>query len=261
MKSSLNPRKSSSKKRKSSIDTNQIPHKKMTKLACVTSPAVIDQEDYEKARLKLCKNTAILPTPVKSESDKKEYRLIRLSNGLTALLVDSTHAIPLSTVKDADDTTSEEESEASSSEEEASSDDEEDVISTATGDDDENLAACSLMIDVGSFSDPRHIQGLAHFLEHIIFMGSEKYPAENEFDCYINRSGGSDNADTDCEETSFYFEVTEKALEGGLDRFSQLFIAPLMSRDAMDREREAVDSEFQTKINQDGTRREQLLGK
>lgn len=93
----------------------------------------------------------------------------------------------------------------------------------------------------------------------MIFMGSKKYPAENEFDSFVNKSGGSDNADTDCEETSFYFEVTEKHLEGALDRFSSLFTEPMMSRDAMHREKEAVDSEFQTKINNEGSRREQLL--
>lgn len=36
-------------------------------------------------------------------------------------------------------------------------------------------AACGLTVGVGSFSDPPEIPGLAHFLEHMIFMGSEKY--------------------------------------------------------------------------------------
>lgn len=49
----------------------------------------------------------------------------------------------------------------------------------------EILSAVALAVDVGSFSDPPDVQGLAHFLEHMIFMGSEKYPKENEFDSYI----------------------------------------------------------------------------
>lgn len=36
-------------------------------------------------------------------------------------------------------------------------------------------AACGLSVGVGSFSDPPEIPGLAHFLEHMVFMGSEKY--------------------------------------------------------------------------------------
>lgn len=47
------------------------------------------------------------------------------------------------------------------------------------------MAACSLTIGVGSFSDPEDIPGLAHFLEHMVFMGSEKYPQENGFDEFI----------------------------------------------------------------------------
>lgn len=46
-------------------------------------------------------------------------------------------------------------------------------------------AACALSVSVGSYSDPPDIQGLAHFVEHMVFMGSEKYPKENDFDSYI----------------------------------------------------------------------------
>lgn len=110
-----------------------------------------------------------------------------------------------------------------------------------------------------SFSDPRDIQGLAHFLEHMIFMGSKKYPNENEFEQYIKRSSGFDNAETDCEETFYYFEVSEKYLDGALDRFSNLFKEPLMLKECMKREREAVESEFQSKMQKNDVRREQLL--
>lgn len=34
---------------------------------------------------------------------------------------------------------------------------------------------------VGYFSDPDHIPGLAHFLEHLLFMGTDRYPSENEY--------------------------------------------------------------------------------
>lgn len=44
-----------------------------------------------------------------------------------------------------------------------------------------------------------------------------------------------------------------------MDRFAQLFVSPLLSRDAMTREREAVESEFALKMNHDDVRRDQLL--
>lgn len=40
-------------------------------------------------------------------------------------------------------------------------------------------------MNVGSFSDIKEIPGLAHFLEHMVFMGSEKFPQENDFDSFI----------------------------------------------------------------------------
>lgn len=46
-------------------------------------------------------------------------------------------------------------------------------------------AAAGLCVGVGSFSDPKEVPGMAHFLEHMVFMGSEKFPAENDFDSFI----------------------------------------------------------------------------
>ncbi|XP_017752516.1 PREDICTED: nardilysin-like isoform X2 [Eufriesea mexicana] len=120
-------------------------------------------------------------------------------------------------------------------------------------------AACGLSVGVGSFSDPPEIPGLAHFLEHMVFMGSEKYSQENDFDTFIKKRGGSDNASTECELTTFYFEVQEKYLLSALDRFAQFFIKPLMKKDAITREREAVESEFQMALPSDFCREEQLF--
>ncbi|CAG10333.1 unnamed protein product, partial [Tetraodon nigroviridis] len=89
---------------------------------------------------------------------------------------------------------------------------------------------------------PMTIPGLAHFLEHMVFMGSEKYPSENGFDAFLKKHGGSDNASTDCERTVFQFDVQRKSFKEALDRWAQFFICPLMIRDAIDREVEAVDS-------------------
>ncbi|KAH8275979.1 hypothetical protein KR018_000489, partial [Drosophila ironensis] len=124
---------------------------------------------------------------------------------------------------------------------------------------DEKLAACALLIDYGSFAEPVQYPGMAHFLEHMIFMGSEKYPVENIFDAHIKKCGGFSNANTDCEETLFYFEVAEKHLDSSLDYFTALMKAPLMKKEAMQRERMSVDSEFQQIVNDDETRRDQLL--
>lgn len=62
-------------------------------------------------------------------------------------------------------------------------------------------------LSASSFSDPSHVQGLAHFLEHMVFMGSQRYPGEDEFDEFVSSHGGYTNAHTDAEETCFLFEV------------------------------------------------------
>lgn len=90
-------------------------------------------------------------------------------------------------------------------------------------------------------------------------MGSEKYQKENELDQFLNANGGSSNAETECEYTLFYFDIVEEHLKDALDRFSSLFISPIMLRDAMQREMEAVESEFQNNINNDSDRVMQLI--
>ena len=54
----------------------------------------------------------------------------------------------------------------------------------------------ALTVNTGSFDDPPERQGLAHFLEHMIFMGSEAYPEEASYSEHISESGGSCNAFT-----------------------------------------------------------------
>lgn len=87
-----------------------------------------------------------------------------------------------------------------------------------------------------------NLQGLAHFCEHLLFMGTEKYPKENDYNQYLAEHSGFSNAFTGVENTNYYFEVGHEYLEGALDRFAQFFIAPLFSASCTERELKAVDS-------------------
>ena len=60
--------------------------------------------------------------------------------------------------------------------------------------------------------------GLAHFVEHMVFMGSERYPGEGEFDQFVQRTGGDANAATDAESTVFHFYTQRKHLREGTIR-------------------------------------------
>ncbi|CAK9096568.1 Insulin-degrading enzyme (Insulin protease) (Insulinase) (Insulysin) [Durusdinium trenchii] len=120
-------------------------------------------------------------------------------------------------------------------------------------------AACACCVQVGSFSDPSFCEGLAHYCEHMIFLGSKKYPGEAQFEEFLSENGGESNAYTECEYTSFYFSVNCKALHGALDMFAQLFHEPLFTPDASYRELQAIESEFQKKKRSDSIRAETLF--
>ena len=119
-------------------------------------------------------------------------------------------------------------------------------------------SAAAMDVRVGHLSDPSNAPGLAHFLEHMLFMGTTKYPDENDYNVYLSSHGGSSNAFTDMESTNYYFDVSADHFEGALDRFAQFFIAPLFSKDSTDRELQAVDSEHAKNLQNDAWRAFQL---
>eukprot|EP00510_Aplanochytrium_minuta_P008410 CAMPEP_0184049446 /NCGR_PEP_ID=MMETSP0956-20121227/3433_1 /TAXON_ID=627963 /ORGANISM="Aplanochytrium sp, Strain PBS07" /LENGTH=1476 /DNA_ID=CAMNT_0026341775 /DNA_START=261 /DNA_END=4691 /DNA_ORIENTATION=+ len=116
------------------------------------------------------------------------------------------------------------------------------------------MAAVSLAVGVGSFAEPADYHGLAHFLEHMLFMGSEKYNTENEFDKFLARVGGSSNAYTDSERTVYHFTCPQDSLRDALDIFAQFFIAPLLLEEAGRRELESIEEEFALRQNDDDCR-------
>ncbi|KAG8188554.1 hypothetical protein JTE90_007162 [Oedothorax gibbosus] len=119
-------------------------------------------------------------------------------------------------------------------------------------------SAAAIDVQVGSLSEPRDFPGLAHFCEHMLFLGTEKYPSENEYNKYLQEHGGSSNAYTAEDNTCYYFDVSPSSLVGALDRFSQFFLSPLFTESATEREVNAVHSEHQQNVQNDGWRLIQL---
>ena len=117
----------------------------------------------------------------------------------------------------------------------------------------------TVAVNVGSYANPKDYDGLAHFLEHMLFMGSKKYPDEKYYFEELNKSGGSSNAYTDSMETVYYFNVFNNGLGKMFDIFSRFFIDPLFSKDSISRELNAVDSEHKKNINSDMWRKHQFI--
>ena len=120
-------------------------------------------------------------------------------------------------------------------------------------------SAASLNVNVGQVQDPFERPGLAHFLEHMLFLGTKKYPNQNDYSSYITSNSGSNNAYTALCNTNYFFDCSNTAFEGALDRFSQFFIHPLFTESCTDREINAVHSEHEKNLMSDLWRKMQLF--
>ncbi|MGM8851507.1 insulinase family protein [Salinicola halophyticus] len=126
-------------------------------------------------------------------------------------------------------------------------------------DPDADKAAAAMDVSVGSDNDPADMPGLAHFLEHMLFLGTEGYPDPDGYQRFISQNGGSHNAFTADQDTNFYFDVDPSAFSEALDRFSQFFVSPQFNPDYVDRERHAVNSEYQARRDDDARRINEAL--
>ncbi|EOF4703303.1 pitrilysin [Klebsiella oxytoca] len=116
----------------------------------------------------------------------------------------------------------------------------------------------ALVVPVGSLQDPVEHQGLAHFLEHMTLMGSQKYPQPDSLAEFLKMHGGSHNASTAPYRTAFYLEVENDALDGAVDRLADAIAAPLLDKKYADRERNAVNAELTMARTRDGMRMAQV---
>ncbi|MCH4810582.1 insulinase family protein [Vreelandella neptunia] len=120
-------------------------------------------------------------------------------------------------------------------------------------------AAASMNVRVGSAQDPDDLQGLAHFLEHMLFLGTEPYPESDGYQRYISNNAGSHNAFTAQQDTNYFFDIEPSALPGALDRFSEFFLSPLFNADHLESERNIVHSEYMARIRDESRRESDVL--
>ena len=112
-------------------------------------------------------------------------------------------------------------------------------------------SSVALSVAAGSFDEPAEFPGLAHLLEHMLFLGSEKYPQAGDYAEFVNQSGGNLNAYTDNQQTNFMVSVDDASFELALDRFSRFFWQATLDPAYTDKERHAVDAEWRMKRSDD----------
>ncbi|MCH2389909.1 MAG: insulinase family protein [Nitrospinales bacterium] len=121
-------------------------------------------------------------------------------------------------------------------------------------DPDVHRSAAALSVGVGHLHDPKEKQGLAHYLEHMLFLGTKKYPEVGSFKKFLDEHSGGSNAYTSGAITNYFFQISHEGFDIALDRFSDFFKAPLFDKTYSEREVKAVNNEHQKNKLNDGWR-------
>lgn len=117
-----------------------------------------------------------------------------------------------------------------------------------------DMSSAVLSVNVGSWEDPEEYPGIAHFLEHMLFLGTKQFPKESEYQQFISDHGGASNAFTANDRTSYLFSIENGAFTEALDRFASFFKDPLFNPSGVSRELNAIDQEFAKNIENDDFR-------
>ena len=120
-------------------------------------------------------------------------------------------------------------------------------------------AAAAMAVPVGSLDNPDSQPGLAHYLEHMLFLGSKSYPGPEEYQSFITRNGGQTNAATGYTSTTYMMEVDPPAFAEALRRMADTLARPLLDPVYADKERNAVNAEMESKKHGDGRRLAMLM--
>lgn len=121
-------------------------------------------------------------------------------------------------------------------------------------------AAALVRVHAGAHDAPTAYPGLAHFLEHLLFLGSQRFPVTDSLMAYVQRCGGQLNASTRERHTDFYFQLSADLLEPGLERLLDMLAAPLLDSAAQSREREVLQAEYQARAQDSETLCDAALG-
>ena len=103
--------------------------------------------------------------------------------------------------------------------------------------------ATAVMVGVGSRYETPKINGVSHFLEHMVFKGTKKYPTTEDVNV-IERAGGLQNAYTDIDITNYHNKVLSTDWSLALEINKELATKPLLEQKHIDRERNVILEEM-----------------
>lgn len=102
----------------------------------------------------------------------------------------------------------------------------------------------TVWVRVGSRYEETKIGGISHFLEHMVFKGSEKRPSAQLIASSVDAIGGEFNAATSKEWTNFYIKGRSEVVETAFDVLSDMVLRPLIKEDDLEREKGVILEEM-----------------
>jgi predicted Zn-dependent peptidase len=115
--------------------------------------------------------------------------------------------------------------------------------------------------DAGARNERPEENGMAHFLEHLVFKGGEKYPTYKHVNETAERLGGMLNAYTSHDLVAFHITVRAESAPAAIDLLSDFVARPRIDPDELDRERGVVIQEINRAFDQPSTVAEYLIDK
>lgn len=120
--------------------------------------------------------------------------------------------------------------------------------------DDKLQTAIAISVGCGHFDDSRDCEGLAHLLEHMLFMGNSVNPEPNQTVKLIEQLGGSINAYTAADNLTIQCRFPNTHFDACMEILGSLVSKPLFRQEDIDTEIQTIEAEFQFK-RQDDLRR------
>lgn len=113
-----------------------------------------------------------------------------------------------------------------------------------------HAAELAVYIKVGGRNDPAEKTGLSHFLEHMLFRGTQEFQSSLEIENAFEAVGGAPNAATDAESTCFYSRIHPDHVRRGMEIFASMLLRPLLA--GIEIEKRIITEEAREDLNEQG---------
>lgn len=120
------------------------------------------------------------------------------------------------------------------------------------------VVSVQMWVKTGSADERKGEEGISHFIEHLVFKGTEKYHV-GEIASTVEASGGELNAYTSFDQTVFYVNISKEFSDVALDVISEMMGFPKFDSDEIDNEREVVLEEIKRSNDSPGRQASRLL--